>query len=102
MSPQRPRSGSSETSHSDSHGSSKVTMLRPRAPVPNVPAEAIPEQVQADHEAGIEHAPDASAALDYHALPRAGKIAVVPTKPMRNQRDLSLAYTPGVAEPCRE
>jgi malate dehydrogenase (oxaloacetate-decarboxylating)(NADP+) len=77
-------------------------MLRPRAAVPNVPAEAIPEQVQADHEAGVEHTPDVSAALDYHALPRAGKIAVVPTKPVRNQRDLSLAYTPGVAEPCRE
>ena len=41
-------------------------------------------------------------ALDYHALPRPGKIAVVPTKPLANQRDLSLAYTPGVAEPCLE
>src|SRR6187397_2980298 len=39
-------------------------------------------------------------ALDYHSLPRPGKIAVVPTKPLANQRDLSLAYTPGVAEPC--
>src|SRR6187397_586457 len=41
-------------------------------------------------------------ALDYHSLPRPGKIAVVPTKPLANQRDLSLAYTPGVAEPCLE
>ncbi|HSA57953.1 MAG TPA: NADP-dependent malic enzyme [Gemmatimonadaceae bacterium] len=41
-------------------------------------------------------------ALDYHARPRPGKIAVVPTKPLTNQRDLSLAYTPGVAEPCLE
>jgi malate dehydrogenase (oxaloacetate-decarboxylating)(NADP+) len=41
-------------------------------------------------------------ALDYHALPRPGKIAVVPTKPLTNQRDLSLAYSPGVAEPCLE
>jgi malate dehydrogenase (oxaloacetate-decarboxylating)(NADP+) len=42
------------------------------------------------------------AALDYHAHPRPGKIAVVPTKPLNNQRDLALAYTPGVAEPCLE
>jgi malate dehydrogenase (oxaloacetate-decarboxylating)(NADP+) len=41
-------------------------------------------------------------ALDYHSNGRAGKIAVVPTKPLANQRDLSLAYSPGVAEPCLE
>src|SRR5687767_10643455 len=41
-------------------------------------------------------------ALDYHRSPRPGKIAVVPTKPLSNQRDLSLAYSPGVAEPCLE
>src|SRR3989475_4967866 len=41
-------------------------------------------------------------ALDYHAKGRPGKIQVSPTKPFKNQRDLSLAYTPGVAEPCRE
>ncbi|MCC6318396.1 MAG: NADP-dependent malic enzyme [Gemmatimonadaceae bacterium] len=41
-------------------------------------------------------------ALDYHELPRPGKIAVVPTKPLTNQRDLALAYSPGVAEPCLE
>jgi malate dehydrogenase (oxaloacetate-decarboxylating)(NADP+) len=40
-------------------------------------------------------------ALDYHSRGRPGKIAVVPTKPVGTQRDLSLAYTPGVAEPCR-
>lgn len=39
-------------------------------------------------------------ALDYHAMGRPGKIEVVPTKPTRSQRDLSLAYSPGVAEPC--
>lgn len=39
-------------------------------------------------------------ALDYHSQGRKGKIEVVPTKPCRTQRDLSLAYTPGVAEPC--
>ena len=41
-------------------------------------------------------------ALEYHSMPPAGKIAVVPTKPCRTQRDLSLAYTPGVAVPCLE
>lgn len=39
-------------------------------------------------------------ALEYHARGRPGKIAVVPTKPLNNQRDLALAYSPGVAEPC--
>lgn len=41
-------------------------------------------------------------ALDYHSKGRKGKIAVVPTKPYTSQRDLSLAYSPGVAEPCLE
>ncbi len=41
-------------------------------------------------------------ALDYHSQGRKGKIEVVPTKPHSSQRDLSLAYSPGVAEPCLE
>ena len=41
-------------------------------------------------------------ALDYHSQGRRGKIEVVSTKPCATQRDLSLAYTPGVAEPCRD
>ncbi len=41
-------------------------------------------------------------ALAYHAQGRPGKIEVVPTKPYSSQRDLSLAYSPGVAEPCLE
>ena len=41
-------------------------------------------------------------ALDYHRAGRKGKIEVVATKPCRTQAELSLAYTPGVAEPCRE
>lgn len=41
-------------------------------------------------------------ALEYHSSSRRGKIEVIPTKPCATQRDLSLAYTPGVAEPCRE
>ena len=41
-------------------------------------------------------------ALDYHTQGRPGKVAVVPTKPLTSQRDLSLAYSPGVAEPCLE
>jgi len=39
-------------------------------------------------------------AREYHAGARPGKTSVVPTKPCRTQRDLSLAYTPGVAVPC--
>ncbi len=41
-------------------------------------------------------------ALEYHSRPPAGKLAVTATKPCRTQRDLSLAYTPGVAVPCKE
>lgn len=40
------------------------------------------------------------AAREYHASPNKGKISVTPTKPLSNQRDLSLAYSPGVAYPC--
>ena len=40
------------------------------------------------------------AALEYHRLPTRGKLSVAPTKPLANQRDLSLAYSPGVAYPC--
>jgi len=43
-----------------------------------------------------------SAALHYHRSPTRGKIEVVPTKPLANQRDLSLAYSPGVAYACEE
>ncbi len=42
------------------------------------------------------------AALDYHQFPKKGKIEVTPTKPCATQDDLSLAYTPGVAQPCLE
>src|ERR1043166_9684976 len=41
-------------------------------------------------------------ALDYHSKGRPGKIEVVPTKDAKTQRDLSLAYSPGVAAPCLE
>ena len=41
-------------------------------------------------------------ALDYHSKGRPGKIEVVPTKDAKTQQDLSLAYSPGVAEPCKE
>ena len=43
-----------------------------------------------------------SAALDYHSRGRPGKIQITPTKPLATQRELSLAYSPGVAEPCLE
>jgi len=41
-------------------------------------------------------------ALEYHSRPRVGKLSTVPHKPCSTQYDLSLAYSPGVAEPCRE
>ncbi len=41
-------------------------------------------------------------ALEYHSSAPAGKVSITPTKPCRTQRDLSLAYTPGVAVPCLE
>ena len=41
-------------------------------------------------------------ALEYHSKPRAGKLEVVPTVPFSTQKDMSLAYTPGVAVPCLE
>lgn len=53
-----------------------------------------PEQRHADFEIN-------QAALDYHSNPRPGKISVEVSKPTRTQRDLALAYTPGVAEPVR-
>ena len=43
-----------------------------------------------------------AAALEYHMIPRPGKISVTPTKGLLNQRDLALAYSPGVAAPCEE
>src|SRR5262245_14869945 len=39
-------------------------------------------------------------ALEYHRLPKPGKLAIVATKPLANQRDLALAYSPGVAAAC--
>src|SRR5574343_2917 len=42
------------------------------------------------------------AALEYHEFPTPGKISVTPTKQLTNQRDLALAYSPGVAAPCEE
>lgn len=41
-------------------------------------------------------------ALQYHSFPRAGKLAIIPTKPLATQRDLALAYSPGVAYACEE
>ncbi|MBH1987147.1 MAG: NADP-dependent malic enzyme [Burkholderiales bacterium] len=53
------------------------------------------EKPQSDAERSLR-----DAALEYHRLPTRGKIAVNPTKPLTNQRDLALAYSPGVAYPC--
>jgi malate dehydrogenase (oxaloacetate-decarboxylating)(NADP+) len=53
-------------------------------------------------DAGVEFDTDREAALRYHEEGRPGKLEVVPSKAVLTQRDLSLAYSPGVAEPCRE
>ena len=45
---------------------------------------------------------DRQAALDYHRLPKPGKLEIRATKPLANGRDLARAYTPGVAEACLE
>ena len=42
------------------------------------------------------------AALHYHQYPKPGKLEIKATKPLANQQDLALAYTPGVADACRE
>src|SRR3954468_13454061 len=59
-------------------------------------AEAAPE------DASLEVTPTREAPLLYHEQGRPGKLEVIASKPVFTQRDLSLAYTPGVAEPCRE
>jgi malate dehydrogenase (oxaloacetate-decarboxylating)(NADP+) len=53
-------------------------------------------------DAGVEFETDREAALRYHEEGRPGKLEVIPSKAVQTQRDLSLAYSPGVAEPCRE
>ena len=58
---------------------------------------------QNDHKPTEEKRADLRrAALDYHEFPVPGKIAIAPTKPLVNQHELSLAYSPGVAAPCEE
>jgi malate dehydrogenase (oxaloacetate-decarboxylating)(NADP+) len=54
---------------------------------------------------GMKRMPDENlraGALEYHRLPRPGKLAILPTKPLANQRDLALAYSPGVAAASEE
>ena len=74
-----------------------MTPKRPDNVVPLTPARRAEPK-----DAGEEITPTREAALAYHASGRPGKLEVVPTKPVFTQRDLALAYTPGVAEPCRE
>ena len=69
----------------------------------------MPEHVMPEHvrQASIDITPATDddlkqAALDYHALPQPGKLSISLTKPAESQRDLALAYSPGVAEPVRE
>ena len=59
----------------------------------------VPSRAKKDYGAAMQRKQDA---LEYHRKGRKGKLEVVPTKPLVSQMDLSLAYTPGVAEPCLE
>ncbi len=67
-------------------------MSTPSTPTPT-PAETHMEERRAELR---------RAALEYHEFPRPGKIAIAATKQLTNQRDLALAYSPGVAAPCEE
>ncbi|MDO8418384.1 MAG: NADP-dependent malic enzyme, partial [Rubrivivax sp.] len=62
-----------------------------------------PEEISAARAATEQKAAELKqAALEYHEFPTPGKLAVQPTKQMTNQRDLALAYSPGVAAACEE
>ena len=74
--------------------------LRRRPFGPMLPVNSAPDQARRDG-AGMDE-DFRKAALDYHRLPRPGKLAVEPTKRMASQRDLALAYSPGVAAACQE
>jgi malate dehydrogenase (oxaloacetate-decarboxylating)(NADP+) len=75
-------------------------MTRPRTDnvVPLAPA----RRSEPAPDAGEEPTPSREASLDYHSRGRPGKLEVIASKPVFTQRDLSMAYTPGVAEACRE
>jgi malate dehydrogenase (oxaloacetate-decarboxylating)(NADP+) len=64
--------------------------------------EALNPDQQIIKETMEQHKSLAQAALEYHENPRPGKIGIRPTKPMADKADLSLAYSPGVAEPVRQ
>ncbi len=68
----------------------------------NVVPLASGRRLDSSTEANVEVTPTREAALAYHADGRPGKLTVNPSKSVQTQRDLALAYTPGVAEPCRE
>ena len=55
-----------------------------------------------EKETALKKASDKQAALDYHEYPNPGKLEIRATKPMATGRDLSLAYSPGVADACLE
>ncbi|MDB4905742.1 MAG: phosphate acetyl/butaryl transferase [Gemmatimonadetes bacterium] len=73
-----------------------------RSHVPPAPNPRVPFDLRRKSGYFSESMTKREEALEYHRMGRPGKIAVVPTKPLNNQRDLALAYSPGVAEPCLE
>src|SRR5215475_11929246 len=69
----------------------RLSRSTPRRLNPPERGKAVPNNLSDDLRSG---------ALVYHRLPKPGKLEVQPTKPLGNQRDLALAYTPGVASAC--
>jgi hypothetical protein len=63
---------------------------------------AAPDNPQPDEHRRSKRAELRRAALEDHEFPTPGKVAIAPTKPLANQRDLALAYSPGVAAACEE
>src|ERR1019366_7700794 len=81
-----------------------LTGARPGSRGPRNFGRRVPDNIvmDKDRESAMRDEDEREQALDYHLGERPGKIEVIPSKPCQTQRDLSLAYTPGVAVPCLE
>ncbi len=77
-------------------------MSNPKSTIDNIPAETLPIPPAITSGKDMSQEQFEQSALHYHQHPIPGKISVTPTKQIANQRDLALAYSPGVAIPCLE
>ena len=75
---------------------------RETGPTPPITAAETTQMPNSEQQAAERSAELRQAALDYHEFPTPGKVAIAATKQLINQRDLALAYSPGVAAPCEE